>query len=85
MNKQEQKTEMEQDREPCVRVFIVGRSDCIEYDPNSNTQVVKGRLTNAFGRGLLKRRSNGRGVATETLPAGDYDYQITEQTPQQGK
>jgi hypothetical protein len=80
MSEKERKSGME---EPCVRVFIHGESEpVVEYDPDCNTVAVKEELLRAFGPGILKRKINGRGVITEILSCGDYEYHLLVQ---QGK
>ena len=48
---------------------------------SSNTAIVQIQLRNAYGPGLLKQ--GGMLVTSEILPAGDYEYHLTNPpTPQ---
>jgi len=82
MNKEEQKSAKE---EPCVRIFIHGVSEPVEYDPDCSTEIVKEELAKVYGKGILKRKINGRGVTATILSNGDYEYHATPENPKQGK
>jgi hypothetical protein len=62
-----------------VRVAIIGgvAPDAVEYDDGANTEAVVKYLVQGFGKGILKL--NGKGVLSETLLAGDYEYHLTPQ------
>ncbi len=63
-----------------VTIKIRGQEDIL-YADGSNTVIVKADLRNAYGPGLLKQ--GGMGVTSEILPAGDYEYHLTNPpTPQ---
>lgn len=88
---QEQKSDTGQEREPGVYVFLPEESDpFIEFDvdPVCQTQFVVKQISEDHKfKGYLSKRGKTKRVGTETLPAGNYDFHITERVPQsqQGK
>ncbi len=88
---QEQKIEETvKEREPGVYLFLLGESDpFIEFDadPVCQTQFVVKQISEIHKcNGFLSKRGKTKRVGSETLPAGDYDFHITERVShQQGK
>eukprot|EP01039_Chlorochromonas_danica_P003022 gene3025-3297_t len=82
----EGKEEEEQEEEGGVFMFFPGESaPFVDYDPDCDTTefVVKQISQEHSVKGYLTRRNRTRRVGTKTLPAGDYDFHITERIARQ--
>ena len=90
---QEQKIEETvKEREPGVYVFLPEESDPFvdfDVDPVCQTQFVVKQISEDHKfKGYLSKRGKTKRVGTETLPAGNYDFHVTERVSQpqpQGK
>jgi hypothetical protein len=77
--------EKEGEEEAGVFLFIPGESDpFVVYDPDCDTDYVVKQISEEHKvKGYLTKRNKIRRYGIKTLPAGDYDFHITEQIAQQ--
>jgi hypothetical protein len=81
----EKESEMEKEEEAGVFVFLAGESDpFVDYNQDCDIELVVHQISEELKvKGYLTKRNKTRRVGNKTLPAGDYDFHITERIVQQ--
>ena len=91
MSGEEEKSEEAKETKPCVlRVFVPGEADPVSFaDPPCDLYVVRDIISERCKvKGYLIKRGSTEIIGKKDVPAGDYDFFVTERVSQpqpQGK